>query len=106
MYVAAGNVPHKQAVKWANGVLAKVNNAKSDKFRDDWAKYSTAVTTAKSIEQQLWVIYDLIAKLRAANKGTVMLIPLYSASAKYITVDTTYLFNILLECERHNDNTV
>ncbi|KAJ2801625.1 hypothetical protein H4S07_004885, partial [Coemansia furcata] len=104
-YVAAGNVPRSQAVERANGVLAKINNAKTDKCRnDDWAKYGTAVTAAKSIEQRLRLIYDLNTKLHAAEKSTVMLIPLYSASAKYITVDTMGLYDILLECERHSDN--
>ncbi|KAJ2825773.1 hypothetical protein GGI24_003071, partial [Coemansia furcata] len=103
-YVAAGNVPRKKAVERANGVLTKVSNAKTEKCRnDDWAKYGTAISAAKSIEQRLRLIYDLNAKLRAADKGTVMLIPLYSASAKYITVDTTCLYDILLERERHND---
>ncbi|KAJ2819981.1 hypothetical protein GGI24_004624, partial [Coemansia furcata] len=103
-YAAAGNVPHSQAVERANGVLIKVNNAKTDKCRnDDWARYGVAISAAKSIEQRLRIIYDLNAKLCAADKGTVMLIPLYSASAKYITVDTTCLYDILLECERHND---
>ncbi|KAJ2809858.1 hypothetical protein FBU31_008109, partial [Coemansia sp. 'formosensis'] len=103
-YVAAGNVPHSQAVERANGVLAKINNAKTDQCRDDdWAKYGVAIAAAKSIEQRLRLIYDLNTKLRAAEKSTVMLIPLYSASAKYITVDTTCLYDILLECERHND---
>ncbi|KAJ2827122.1 hypothetical protein FBU31_003258, partial [Coemansia sp. 'formosensis'] len=104
-YVAAGNVPHKKAVERANGVLAKINNAKTEKCTDaDWAKYGAAISAAKSIEQRLRVIYDLNAKLRTADKGTVMLIPLYSASTKYITVDTTCLFDILMERERHNDN--
>ncbi|KAJ2831050.1 hypothetical protein FBU31_002357 [Coemansia sp. 'formosensis'] len=104
-YVVAGNVPRSQAVEHANGVLAKINNAKTDKCRNnDWAKYGTAVAAAKSIEQRLWLIYDLNTKLHVAEKSTVMLIPLYSASAKYITVDTTCLYGILLECERHNDN--
>ncbi|KAJ2835991.1 hypothetical protein FBU31_001482, partial [Coemansia sp. 'formosensis'] len=103
-YKAAGNVPRKKAVERANGVLAKINNAKTEKCTDaDWAKYGTAVAAAKSIEQRLRVIYDLNTKLRVAEKSTVMLIPLYSASAKYITVDTTCLYDILLECERHND---
>ncbi|KAJ2836963.1 hypothetical protein FBU31_001244 [Coemansia sp. 'formosensis'] len=103
-YAAAGNVPRKKAVKCANGVLAKINNAKTEKCTDaDWAKYGTAIKAAKSIEQRLQVIYDLNAKLCTADKGTVMLILLYSASAKYITVDTTCLFDILMECKRHND---
>ncbi|KAJ2829827.1 hypothetical protein FBU31_002620 [Coemansia sp. 'formosensis'] len=33
-----------------------------------------------------------------------MLIPLYSASTKYIMVDMMCLYGILLECKRHNDN--
>ncbi|KAJ2838504.1 hypothetical protein FBU31_000906 [Coemansia sp. 'formosensis'] len=104
-YVAAGNVPHKKAVERANSVLTKVNNAKTEKCRnEDWAKYGTAISVAKSIEQRLRLIYDLNTKLRVAEKSTVMLIPLYSASAKYITVDTTCLFDILMERERHNDN--
>ncbi|KAJ2835737.1 hypothetical protein FBU31_001542, partial [Coemansia sp. 'formosensis'] len=103
-YAAAGNVPRKKAVERANGILTKVSNAKTEKCRnDDWAKYGTAISAAKSIEQRLRLIYDLNAKLRTADKGTVMLIPLYSASAKYITVDTTGLFEILMERERHND---
>ncbi|KAJ2838791.1 hypothetical protein FBU31_000840 [Coemansia sp. 'formosensis'] len=104
-YKAAGNVPRKKAVERANGVLAKVNNTKTDKCTNaDWAKYGAAISAAKSIEQRLRLIYDLNAKLHVADKGTVSLIPLYSASAKYITVDTTCLYDILLECERHNDN--
>ncbi|KAJ2815145.1 hypothetical protein FBU31_007039 [Coemansia sp. 'formosensis'] len=104
-YVAAGNVSRSQAVEHANSVLAKINNMKTDKCHDDdWVKYGTAIKAAKSIEQRLQVIHDLNFKLRAADKSTVMLIPLYSASAKYITVDTTCLYDILLECKQHNDN--
>ncbi|KAJ2875938.1 hypothetical protein H4R27_006377, partial [Coemansia aciculifera] len=56
---------------------------------------------ATTTELKLRAIFDLNAKLRKANKGTVSLLPLYSLAAKYITLDTTGLFDLLKERERH-----
>ncbi|KAJ2824402.1 hypothetical protein FBU31_004005, partial [Coemansia sp. 'formosensis'] len=55
------------------------------------------------MELRLKEVFNLNLKLCAANKGTVMLLPLFSLVARYITFDSTRLYKILLECERHNN---
>ncbi|KAJ2754378.1 hypothetical protein GGI19_002445, partial [Coemansia pectinata] len=99
--VAAGNVPRWKAVERANAVIAKLGSPAAKCDLDDWNKYGAKHSKAKTITQKLRVIYDTNLDLRKASQSTVALIPLYSASAKYVIVDSTALFEVLMEFEKH-----
>ncbi|KAJ2859383.1 hypothetical protein GGH94_006135 [Coemansia aciculifera] len=99
--VVAGNVPRWKAVERANAVIAKLGSPAAKCDLDDWNKYGAKHSKAKTIAQKLRVIYDTNLDLRKASQSTVALIPLYSASAKYVTVDSTALFEVLMEFEKH-----
>ncbi|KAJ2878458.1 hypothetical protein H4R27_005804, partial [Coemansia aciculifera] len=99
--VAAGNLPRWKAVERANAVIAKLSSPTAKCDLDDWNKYGAKHSKAKTIAQKLRVIYDTNLDLRKAKQSTVTLIPLYSASAKYVTVDSTALFEVLMEFEKH-----
>ncbi|KAJ2881291.1 hypothetical protein H4R27_004183 [Coemansia aciculifera] len=99
--VAAGNVPRWKAVERANAVIVKLGSPAAKCDLDDWNKYGAKHSKAKTIAQKLRVIYDTNLDLRKASQSTVALLPLYSASAKFITVDSTALFEVLMEFEKH-----
>ncbi|KAJ2821031.1 hypothetical protein GGI24_004322, partial [Coemansia furcata] len=98
-----GNISRGQASKRAKEVLERMHDQSKECLESDWQTYGVPYLTATTTELRLKEVFNLNLKLRAANKGTVMLLPLFSPAARYITFDSTGLYKILLECERHNN---
>ncbi|KAJ2056158.1 hypothetical protein GGI17_006337 [Coemansia sp. S146] len=92
---------HCSPVERANAVIAKLGSPAAKCDLDDWNKHGAKHSKAKTIAQKLRVIYNTNLDLRKASQSTIALIPLYSASAKFITVDSTALFEVLMEFEKH-----
>ncbi|KAJ1876682.1 hypothetical protein LPJ71_011445, partial [Coemansia sp. S17] len=82
-------------------LLKKLEGLKNECLDSDWFTYGAQYAAATSTEQKLAEVFDLNSKLPDKGKATVSLLPLYSPMPKYITLDTTGLFELLKECEWH-----
>ncbi|KAJ2810104.1 hypothetical protein H4S07_002863, partial [Coemansia furcata] len=87
------------ASKCAKEVLERMDDQSLKCLESDWQTYGVPYLTTMMMELRLKEVFNLNLKLRAANKGTAMLLPLFSLAARYITFDSTGLYEILFKCE-------
>ncbi|KAJ1950349.1 hypothetical protein FBU59_000724 [Linderina macrospora] len=87
-------VSHKDATKRTKAVLAKLAKRSAPCPADDWVAFG-APYAGTSISEKLTSIYFLNRKLRLLKASTVAMAPVYSAQAKYLTIDSYVLYHML-----------
>ncbi|KAJ2460234.1 hypothetical protein GGF42_000976 [Coemansia sp. RSA 2424] len=97
-------IGNSTAKKCAQGVYKKLVDPTRGCDRVDWAIFGAPLQNIKSVEDKLFNIFSFIHRVEELCGKPVHLVPLYSVRAKYITMDSTGLYELLREQKRLPEN--
>ncbi|KAJ2500346.1 hypothetical protein IWW47_003239 [Coemansia sp. RSA 2052] len=97
-------IGNSAAKKCARGVYKKLVDPTRGCDRADWARFGAPLQNIKSVEDKLFSIFSFNHLVEELGGKPVRLVPLYSARAKYITMDSAGLYELLREHKRLPDN--
>ncbi|KAJ1662008.1 hypothetical protein GGF38_003419, partial [Coemansia sp. RSA 25] len=97
-------IGNSAAKKCARGVYKKLVDPTRGCDRADWVRFGAPLQNIKSVEDKLFSIFSFNHLVEELGGKPVRLAPLYSARAKYITMDSAGLYELLREHKRLPDN--
>ncbi|KAJ1931163.1 hypothetical protein FBU59_006810 [Linderina macrospora] len=96
MLTAPGsNISKATAKRRSKAVAAKLRDPEARCGDDDWSQFGAHYAMAKSTAEKLRHMHRLIAELHARDIRVTLLVPLMSAQAKYVTIDSGGLYDLL-----------